>query len=650
MDKDAEAHPKVKRRKLDGDCPTIRIASANDLHRLLHPERSSHSGVETALNQFKEFLNAISDSENREYRAKKLQILRAYAEEQISANQQAVNLPDLISIWSSAVDSNDESILSLLPSVLALYLSTISSHLQFRGIGLSLCKSLLLKDQLRLLHRGLTATKTKENLISPCLQLLTEIVCFDGGEVATLVYSKRDTTFRRLEVFLDQRTPSPVWPGEARPKPTLRCIAQRYLLANLKFQNASAKADIIAQGKILRSCLQHLKNDRAEIILDVLLSLEVDIVRASSLTKNIKSRLFNNLNLSSLARLYMFHEPVNELVCGRSVREQVDSLLRLICTQQENGILLPQNGWYPPGFNPDKGLAAGADPNWTDLGIASCSSLSYRQKDPIKNDVLSNFILTMRPERDRLQASLLLDIFRAAPELVADYFSKKSNFSVEPKDTPEWLGQSAFFFSVIQLPVPAYCGWKDAYASLPPASSTVVESILPRPLDRLYITRCLNLNHEVITLFAVRVVTVAFQKLKKILEVYHGAHLSSVSWKEASSDLLSAFSLRCPLARDVLSALQRMPKSDDQLRGSIVELLTNYYQVLPHLMLLEKFDTSLALVDAIERVANDAEDEVRKSSSFYELENLLRIAQMSPDTKWWQKPGTSQFFGVSGIR
>jgi hypothetical protein len=56
-------------------------------------------------------------------------------------------------------------------------------------------------------------------------------------------------------------------------------------------------------------------------------------------------------------------------------------------------------------------------------------------------------------------------------------------------------------------------------------------------------------------------------------------------------------------------------------------------------MLLEKFDTSLALVDAIQRVGNDAEDQSQKASRFSELENLLKIAQLSPDTKWWQKPG-----------
>ncbi len=640
MDDHAGAYSKPKRRRLNEHNPAHPILSSSDLHHLLVTGQSSQSDVKIAVKEFKEFLNAIRTSEDNEDRSQKLQILKVYSEEQASSKQQLNVFPDLFSIWFSAMETNNESVLSALPSVLALYLNTISSDLQFRAIGLSLCKCLLLEAKFRrLLDRGLTATKTKEHLISPCLRLLTEIVSFNGGEVATLLYSKRDTTFRRLEVFLDQRSPHHDASEGAQQKPTLRHIAHSYLLANLKFQSASAKADIIAQGKILRSSLQNLRNDPADIICDTLISLENDIVRSSSLTKGIKSRLFNSSNLSSLANIYSVQDAVDEKSASRSVREHVDILLRLVCTQQEFGILLPQNGWYTLGSNSDRTLAITTDPNRIDVNVTTCPSSNRKERFAIKNGVLSNFILALKPERDRLQASLLLDIFRAAPELVADYFSKKSNFIVDPKDTPEWLGQSAFLFSLIQLPVPAYCGSQDIYSSYPPPSSVVLESILPRPLDRVNITRSLNLNHEVITLFAIRAVTVAFQKLRRVLEVYHAASFHTEAWKQAASDLLSAFSRRCPLAKDVLSAFQRTSKSDEQLRGSTIELLANYYQVLPHLVLLEKFDTSLILIDAIKRVADDVPDQSLRSSRFSELEYLISIAQMSPDTRWWQKPG-----------
>ena len=639
MTSEFESQPKAKRRKVNGQGPIAEVDSVHDFRRLLIFQPSSQLEVKAAIEQLKGFLTTIAGSDNSAARDRTLKILRTYCEEQSSSEQEDVPFHSLIALWSSAVDTNNESLLSSVPSVLALYLKTISSHLEFRNIGLSLCKNLLLKDRLRLFDRGLTATKTKEHLISPCLRLLTEIVSFDGGQVACSVYSKRDTTFRRLEVFLEQRIPNVHASDGTQQKPTLRRIAQRYLLANLKFQSVSARGDIIAQGRAIRACLQNLKNDRPDIIIDILVSLEKDVVRVSSLTKTIKGLLFNSSNLSSLASLYIFREQGTGQSSGRSVRDQVDTLLRLICTQPESGILQPQNGWYPAGINPEKSLRRAADPNRIDLNAASLIISGYRDKFPPKNAVLSTFIQALRPETDTLQASLLLDVFRAAPELVADYFARKHNFITEPKDTPAWLGQSAFVFSAIQLPVPKYCGWRDGYAALPPPTSVVIENILPSPLSRANTTRSLNLNHEVITLFAVRALTVAFQKLSKVLDLYRGPTSNQDSWKQASSDLMSAFSQRCPLAKEVLTTLQRAPKSDEVLRGSIIELLSKYYKVLPHLMLLEKFDVSLALMDTIKRIEIVGEDQNRTSSTFLELENLLKIAQISPDTKWWHKPG-----------
>ena len=639
-----ESQQKVKRRKLDDEGSITEIKSIDDLRALLKFQSDSRLDPKSAIQCIKRFFTSITGVDDNATHVRSLKILKDYSEEETSRNQEAAPFSSLISLWSSAVETNNESLLSSVPSVLALYLKTISSYIEFRSPGLLLCNTLLLKDRLRLFDRGLTATKTKAHLISPCLRLLTEIISFDGGEVASLVYSKRDTTLRRLEVFLDQRNPRAHEFEDRQQNSTLRCTAQRFLLANLKFQGASAKGDIITQGAALKACLYNLKNDRPEVVIEILVGLEKDVVRASSLTKSVKGRLFNSSNLSLLSSLYTYHEPASDRAPGGRVRTQVDMLLRLICTQPDSGVLLPQNGWYPVGNDPDKPLRGLVDPNTINLSADSSSSLGHQDKCSPKNGVLSLFIQALRPETDTLQAALLIDVFRAAPELTADYFAKKTSFIAEPKDTPAWLAQSAFLFSLIQLPVPKYCGWTDGYAALPPPSCVVIENILPRPLDRTNTTRCLNLNHEVITLFAVRALTVAFQKLSKVLEVYRASTSSSDSWKQASSDLMLAFSQRCPLARDVLSTLHRTSKSDEKMRSSIIELLSNYYQVLPHLMLLEKFDASSALIDAIGRVEEAGEEKPLKNMRFSELENLLRIAQMSPDTKWWHKPGKSPRF------
>lgn len=79
-------------------------------------------------------------------------MLKAYCDKQISDD--AACFPDLIQAWSFANIYNHDSLLTKVPSVLAIFLKTISRELDFREFGLALCKHLPQKDQLQLFNRG----------------------------------------------------------------------------------------------------------------------------------------------------------------------------------------------------------------------------------------------------------------------------------------------------------------------------------------------------------------------------------------------------------------------------------------------------------------------------------------------------------------
>ena len=632
MDHLEEGPHNPKRRKIDDADIETNISSSVDLEQLLDRSQTSFHDFKQALQQFKRFLTTIGEAPSDEIRTSKLDTLISYSQKHIPLLPDKAKFSQLIQPWFTALESNNESLLSLIPSVLALYLKVISYQLELREIGLSLGRSLLAKDQLRLFDRGLTATTTKQHLISPCLRLLTEIVNFDGGELAHVVHTERRTTFQRLEVFLERGTSSVGDEEAVDQRPTLRRIAQRYILSHLRFQRASVKAQILTDGRTLRACLQHLTTDKADIVCDILSSLDNDVARNASITRRVKSKAFVGPILSLLATLYTSHRPANEIAAEKNPRGSVDKLLRFVCTQHEAGVLLPETGWYPPDSHSDGDVLdlMRSESTATAQNIALLSD--SKAKPQVNNLALSLFIQTLQPCDDQMQASLLLDIFRAAPELVADYFARKTNFIVEPKDTPSWLAQSAFLFSVVQLPVPKFCGWKEGIPNSPPPSRCVIESVLPRPLSRGHITRSLNLNHEVITLFAVRAITVAFEKLAEVLKTYLDA------WKQAGSELSLAFSQRIPLPKDVHLALHQTPKSDEQLRAAIIHLLTQYHRMLPHLMLTEKFDVSSALVEVLKRPEGANSSRLIETT---ELENLLQIAHHSPEMKWWSKPGKS---------
>ena len=141
------------------------------------------------------------------------------------------------------------------------------------------------------------------------------------------------------------------------------------------------------------------------------------------------------------------------------MREDIHKFLLQACTTQD-GALLQQSGWYPSGF--DFEASTRTDDDGIDLGLDSPYYFDeYESAVPVRNANLSAFLQSLRPDKDTLQAELIVAIFEAAPELVADYFTKRPKFTSRPNDEAAWRGQVAFIFSVINLPVPHNCGAQD---------------------------------------------------------------------------------------------------------------------------------------------------------------------------------------------
>lgn len=587
---------------------------------------------------------SIGKSEKEADKAQRLRVLKGYCDKQLTPAKEeggdAVCFPDLIQTWSFGESSNQDILLTNVPSVLAIFLKTISRELEFRDFGLALCKHLLQKDQLRLFNRGLTALKTKEHLISPCLRLLTEIVTYDGGAVARQLYQRRHITFKRLEVFLFLSKAQIEAREEDSQKSTLRRNAQYYLLANLRVQNTLEKSDILEQPKLMRAFLDNIRKDPRDMVMEVIKAIERDIIQDTSVPRKSKSKFFNRGNMERLVTLYGFDkesdEPNPEDI---SVANEIHRLLMNVCKTSGLGVLLPESGWYPAGTDPENLPAE--DDNSIELGLDSPIYIDKFQKSiPVRNNTLSYLIQCLRPDVDSLQIELLVTIFKAAPELIADFFTKKVMFQSDPKATPSWMAESALLFSIVQLPVPKNCGWKDKEPMLPPPVSVAIENILPRPLSQKTTTRCLNMNTEIVTLFAVRMLTLAFTKLRTVLKIFRADHgRAQLFWNQASSKLLAEFSRRCPSVKDVVLLYRRTAKEDLQQQEAVAELLTCYYEIMPDLALEENFDVSLVLVDVLKRLEDSDLSADDSELLLSQLQSVLQIAQQSTSLRWWQKPG-----------
>ncbi|KAJ9613449.1 hypothetical protein H2200_003391 [Cladophialophora chaetospira] len=618
-----------KRRKVEAPGPSsASISNARQLRQTLHfPPNASAEEVKTGIDQFSQFLSSIRQHKDTAEHAHQLRILKEYCDDQSSSSHEQVDFPDLLSSWANAGQANAEPILSAIPTALTEFFSTISSQVDFREFGLSLCHSLLKRDQLRIFDRSLSSPRAKEHLITPCLQVLTEIATFDGGTLASNVFKCRDFLYRRLDGILSQ---TPVTLTRSSDV-TAHQAALEFLVANLKYLDAASKSELIAHGRLIYSAIRSLPNVDADTVVNVLTSLENSILKDSTLGKQMKIRCFNSGVLTMLVKLYDYkvrdhNEPHAE------VRDALQRLLLHISTSPE-GIVLSQSGWYPVGTDPE---VLEQDENMIDLGLESPFHFDdYMGKVPVKNTTFSTFLQTLRPESDILQAELITAIFRTAPELVADYFTKKQKFLVSPGDDPKWRGQFAFLFAVVQLPVPENCGWRDNLPLAPPPLSVVIENILPRPLDRATLGKCLRMNDDVMTISATRLATVAMEKLDAVLKSFTGAGAKTNLWRQASTKLIKLFIDRIPPLHDIVTAFQKSKHENDQTRTTILQCITTYLRTLPSLTSTSKFDFGPSLIKTLEAVKSQDTDTDAQDSTMEQLRYLLQITSASPATKWF---------------
>jgi len=639
----ANEEPRSKRRRLSPPSTTLpAIHNVSQLQDLLHFKQSVDPSVKQGINHFKDFLTSITRNEDVAEQSHQLKILRAYCDGQAAPSKDQVSFPDLLSTWSFAAQSENDALSSAVPAALAQFFRTISGFLEFREFGLSLCHGLLARDQLRLFDRGLGAPRSKEHLISPCLRLLTEITSFDGGALAGNVFARRDMLYKRVDNLLGfVRSHHEVEDLITRRKPSVRRMALRFVLANFKFlPDGASKAELLVHGKTLHSCVRHLSSDGDDIVVEFLHAID-RIIEDEGIPRPSKIRFLNSGNLSALAALYDYmkgQEDDTSTNAIKAVRQSVHTMLIKVCTTRK-GIMQNQSGWYPTGADPES-MTVQAD--CIDLGLESPTYFDdYESSVPVSNGILSTFLQQLKPETDTLQAALVLKIFQAAPELVADYFSKKTRFYTPPKDDPAWRSHFAFLFSVVQLPVPRYCGWRDHLPSSPPPLSVVIESILPRPFDQATIARCFNMKEEIMILSAARLMSVALQKLELVLQLFKTAVTKSSTWSQASSRLADHFSRRSPPLKDIVLALHRTSKENDLVRNALIECLATFYKVLPESAAGSSFDIGTNLLEVLQQLNSDDPNTSDRESALEKLPHLVTIAELSPATKWWIKPESS---------
>ena len=599
------------------------------------------------LQSFRTFLNSIAHGNESDERLARIAVLHKYLQAQTfhEDEESPPKVADLIKTWHFAVQANVENLIFSVATVLALLLKTISSLIEFRECGSSLCKSLLRDDQTKLYDRSLSSGRAKEYLISSCLKLLTEIVSFDGGHAAKTVFRHREITLNRLDTFLGMRqVTSPKETGNRR-KSSVRTIALHYLFANLRLQSPAAKMYLLAHRNIARAVFVGLLEDSPAMVSKLLRVLEQDVALDRAMSHNIKIRFFNEWTLTQIATLYNYHEPADALHAPLSVRSLAHDFLMFICTSSEYGLLDKEQRRNPSVEATLSGLFHGDDYDGSSGVILG--SGDNKSRDMATRLIL--FLQCLRPHACVMQRELLLTIFRNAPHLAADYFSRKKAFTFDPRATATWIGYSTFLLGMLQLPLPRSLVLTPFDGRVPPSCDTVIRSILPLPLNQKVLTRCLNQTTSLIKFLSTQILIAAFEKLLELLRVFEDVHghqdqlRSSDSWKTLVMDIKIEFCDRIPDIEQVITQYRRCPPENLLLRESLARSLGLYFDIFPHVAFDSKFDISAMLAAALQYQFSVAARERQNGLRSLELDHMLKIAYCSPDSQWWHMSGRRSF-------
>ncbi|XXG98485.1 syntaxin binding protein 1 [Hypoxylon texense] len=594
------------------------------------------------LQSFKNLLDGIVNGEDKD--SEKLQILLEFLEsvKPKEDDEVPVYLPDVMETWSMATQLNNENVMSAVAVVLALLLKVMSGKVDLASYGLGICRTLLQKRQQELLAKNLSADNGKDFIISPTLRLLREAICLDGGALAAPIFRARSNTFRSLTRNMGLRY---LGEGVEDPKrPSVRTNAIRFLLSSLRLLHLEAKRDLLSQKDIVAALMRHIRKDPPSLIHEILDTLRASVILDKKLSKDIKIRILNAHSLIRIAELYGYsEEPVEDGSDAESnrpsVEESVHAFLLAACTDSDAGVRRSQHGFYPEGVEPNAIPLGVNDGQLTDFGLDSIPWMSKFEDDvPVRNTLLAEFIQTLRPWSNTKQNELLVTIFETSPELVAQYFGHKKSFSFDPKLSATWIGYAALLYNVVQLPIPVWFGHAKGYARVPPPTAIVLGNIIPLPMTLKAITRCFSIKSKLVSFYAIRLLTLALQKLGRALEMYREASSSPDSiWEEAARRLVDEFYQRIPDIKDVIKCYVALDQGDLLQRQAASRLLLLYYEVIPQLALRAKFDVSPILLSTIKMVEGSEGTGEEVVMSLLELENLCIVAKYSPSMRWFAR-------------
>ncbi|OCF73524.1 hypothetical protein I204_05367 [Kwoniella mangroviensis CBS 8886] len=449
--------------------------------------------------------------------------------------------------------------------------------------------------------------------------------------------------------------------GESDPldKPDIRHLILRTVLPLLSTSTFQAHA-----RTILPPLYSGLSADPPITVYRVLTALWNAISGPSiGLNRRTSLVLFHEKSLEHLWQLLSRQDV--ESSTGKTVSEIVEAFLEGITTVPGQGICFADEGWYPR-----RTTDGNANANEGNNGTAVNGTNDDRHdswKRGLHNRILGNVVRKVgnkAVDDDGVVGNWMTKVFEACPELIAGYWAH-SALAVDPRLNARWVGTMAYIGRIISLPTPALDTFRqpvsaDAdpstapFRSHPPATSVIIESILPAPLTKNHIMKGLQHTNGLVQhvtaitlargLQKLSVVQGLFSQIEKMIEDEPSTSEEN-SWRRGRRELEMEARKRIPELSIIIAFAQKAatmappePETEAELAlasksAMLTEIALRIFglcnKTMPSMASEVKFDVGRLLVSASSASAERrARREAREGSVISDSGSVASVGTM----------------------
>ncbi|CCE65958.1 hypothetical protein TPHA_0N01770 [Tetrapisispora phaffii CBS 4417] len=526
-----------------------------------------------------------------------------------------------VQAWSFYAQVNNLRDFGNSSKVLCKLLKVLNNTNVFHEFGDKLV-NLILTSYIQVLYRGLSNPTIR--VTKPILELMNEMINFNFHSHLESFISYFDFSIPGLGRLLmpSKNDISSNFDSEnSSNRLKLRSTFLKFWIQLISNCPALLRKDLITDNNRFMSVwLKYMdKADDIETITMTLDLFESKILNEPIFKRTTKTKILNEF---ALGKIHSYYNSTNKEL----VKKTNDFFLAYACNPGSNVAFPDYSVWFDE-----------SPINASSNGVP----VTVNQKEfNIHNKLLFNVLKSFKPWEDDMQSSTVIRILEHVPELVAPYCNMlATQGSHDPKMSSYWFGMTLLLGRIINLKIPEFM--ETIETNMVPKTSLVIENIIPSSITKSALTNSLQHESMLIKQLTTQLITFAFLKLEKILDLY-----DRKGWQSSKVVLSNAFYSHLPdltIITSVLNQVYSTAKENKILSLSLTEILKHYSKFYPNF-----FNMKLS----VDNIYSD----VMKSNTFVGinlaiLEGFLQFQEYSDSKiKWWSSTDDSNSLFTSLLK